>query len=37
MACDASEPQLGFFGTPSTMAPELFAFEEHHTPADVWC
>lgn len=30
------QPQFGFFGTPSTMAPEMFAFEEHHTPADVW-
>lgn len=31
-----AEPVSEFVGTPSTMPPEMFAFEEHHTPADVW-
>ena len=36
MARATAEPVNEFVGTPSTMPPEMFAFADHFTPADVW-
>ena len=36
MARATAEPVNEFVGTPSTMPPEMFAFDDHFTPADVW-
>ena len=36
MGAASAEPVMEFVGTPSSMAPEFFAFEPHHAPADVW-
>ncbi|KAL1499097.1 hypothetical protein AB1Y20_013611 [Prymnesium parvum] len=32
----AEEPLVEFTGTPAIQPPEMFAQQEHHTPADVW-
>jgi serine/threonine protein kinase len=32
----ASEPVVEFTGTPAIQPPEMFAFEPHHTPTDIW-
>jgi serine/threonine protein kinase len=32
--CDS--PLVEFIGTPVTTPPEMFAFEPHHRPADIW-